>query len=162
MICNSVELLTFVLDMRCFLTSLVALLFHSVILYAQSLGGVEGTVAWMIPEPMTTNLGGQYHWVDHSGDSIRAYRRVTATDSIEFQQPADSLFFLNFHPALSLSADTAFFVLPQTSLGQYTVIGVFAPRDAQSSQQLLRLSRDGYETSCFGYGTLIFICLNNW
>lgn len=100
------ELLTFVLDMKSILTSIVALLFHSVILYAQSPGGVEGSMAWMIPEPMTTNLGGQYHWVDYSGNSIRAFRRVTATDSLEFQQPADSLFFLNFHPALSLSADT--------------------------------------------------------
>lgn len=147
MICNSVELLTSVLDMKSILTSIVALLFHSFILYAQSPGGVEGSVAWMIPEPMTTNLGGQYHWVDYSGDSIKTFRCITATDSLEFQQPADSLFFLNFHPALSLSADTALLVLPQTSLGQYTVIGVFAPRDAQSSQQLLRLSRDGYETS---------------
>ncbi len=141
------ELLTFVLDMKSILTSIVALLFHSVILYAQSPGGVEGSMAWMIPEPMTTNLGGQYHWVDYSGNSIRAFRRVTATDSLEFQQPADSLFFLNFHPALSLSADTALLVLPQTSLGQYTVIGVFAPRDAQSAQQLLRLSRNGYEAA---------------
>ena len=98
---------------------------------SQSPCGVDGTIAWMIPEPVNSDLGGQYHWVDYSGDSIKAFRCITATDSLEFQQPADSLFFLNFHPALSLSADTALFVLPQTSLGQYTVIGVFAPRYPQ-------------------------------
>lgn len=132
--------------MRKFCTTSV-FLFFNIALLAQSPGGVSGQVVWLVPEPVTGDVYGQYHWVDYSGYSRMAYSHPSGASSVEFLQPADSLYFLNFHPAMSLSTDTLVLSLPETSLAQYTVFGVFAPKESEGSSKISRIDRSQYQTS---------------
>lgn len=132
--------------MRKFCTTSVFLFFNLALL-AQPPGGVSGQVAWLVPEPVTGDVYGQYHWVDYSGYSRMAYSHPSGASSVEFLQPADSLYFLNFHPAMSLSTDTLVLSLPETSLAQYTVFGVFAPKESEGSSKMSRIDRSQYQTS---------------
>ena len=132
--------------MRKFCTTSFVLLFN-IVLLAQSPGGVSGQVAWLIPEPMTGDVYGQYHWVDYSGYSRVVYSHQSGASPVEFLQPADSLYFLNFHPAMSLSTDSLILNLPERRMPQYTLIGVFAPKTDTSLWPTVRIDRSEYETA---------------
>ncbi len=110
-------------------------------LYAQSPGGVSSPELWFQTLPTGTNLNGNYHWVDYSGDSLRlnVYDNQGAENGQEYSTSTFRSY--NGHPAISLEklldTKTREAALKRTNLSQATIIGVFAPDANFTSETLL-------------------------
>lgn len=118
--------------------------------YAQSPGGVNGTELWYKPLPVTSNLQGYYHWMDHSGDSVKLnQRRLGSSELTEFTQSRTSLHTINFHPAFKLSdgmfGKSAY--LKYSNLSQATIFGVFAPLSTSSNKDMVLYAVNGRKGS---------------
>ena len=119
-------------------------------MYAQSPGGVNGTELWYKPLPVTSNLQGYYHWMDHSGDSVKLnQRRLGSSELTEFTQSRTSLHTINFHPAFKLSdgmfGKSAY--LKYSNLSQATIFGVFAPLSTSSNKDMVLYAVNGRKGS---------------
>ena len=91
-------------------------------MYAQAPGGVAGAELWLRAEPIAESPDTLYHWHDLSGESSQ----MRHSGGQEYTQRRHEMHSFNFHPAFHLADTHISAALPHTSLGQATILGVFA------------------------------------
>lgn len=120
---------------------LVPALLCCLLLTAQNPGGVSKPELWFKTQPVGTDLRGNYHWKDFSGDSLRlnSYTDQGAEYGEEFKTTV--VRFVNGYPALHMDKllDYKFrnVQLKRTNLSQATLIGMFVPNSNYSKEYML-------------------------
>ncbi|MDH6310946.1 hypothetical protein M2451_003810 [Dysgonomonas sp. PFB1-18] len=110
-------------------------------IYAQSPGGIGSPELWFQTKSLSSNLNGEYRWVDYSGDSLRLNVYDTQGASAGEEYKTSTFRSYNGHPAISLDklldTKTREVMLKRTNLSQATIFGVFAPNINFNSEMLL-------------------------
>lgn len=128
------------------LSFLMMCLLSTLYVLAQGPGGVSGAELWHIATATTSNTDSSYVWRDYSGDTTQFVS--TANDQLIIR-PWSELQSFNFHPALHFDSISGGSILQHTSMGQTTLIGVFAQPNKDSVELYQTNSNGWLEDSIF-------------